>query len=150
MIFTWEDYYNCNIDENLILDEEAKELTGIDCSLREFCDYWKMQNNLNENFWCKNIYLNNDLIGFIVFSKNEEKLLIMELIINKEKRHKGYGYKVLKELLDNSEKIIREKINYAEAVIFLKNIASQKCFEKAGFVKELHPDGDCYVYKYKK
>lgn len=150
MIFTWEDYYNCNIDENLILDEEAKELTGIDCSLREFCDYWKMQNNLNENFWCKNIYLNNDLIGFIVFSKNEEKLLIMELIINKEKRHKGYGYRVLKELLDNSNKIIKEKINYAEAVIFLKNIASQKCFEKAGFVKELHPDGDCYEFKYKK
>lgn len=150
MIFTWEDYYNCNIDENLILDEEVKELTGIDCSLREFCDYWKMQNNLNENFWCKNIYLNNDLIGFIVFSKNEEKLLIMELIINKEKRHKGYGYRVLKELLDNSNKIIKEKINYAEAVIFLKNIASQKCFEKAGFVKELHPDGDCYVFKYKK
>ena len=150
MIFTWEDYYNCNIDENLILDEEAKELTGIDGSLREFCDYWKMQNNLNENFWCKNIYLNNDLIGFIVFSKNEEKLLIMELIINKEKRHKGYGYRVLKELLDNLNKIIKEKINYAEAVIFLKNIASQKCFEKAGFVKELHPDGDCYVFKYKK
>ena len=79
-------------------------------------------------------------------------------LLDKFMLNQNYNYKYLSEELITSwqltlagkTKTIKEKINYAEAVIFLKNIASQKCFEKAGFVKELHPDGDCYVFKYKK
>ena len=73
----------------------------------------------------------------------------MEFIISKYYRSKGYGNKILKELINNSNEIINEKIENVEAVIFFRNIASQKCFEKAGFTKELHPEGDCYIYRYK-
>ena len=41
---------------------------------------------------------------------------------------------VIKELLENSKSIIGIDIHKAEAVIFLSNKASQKAFEKAGFV----------------
>ena len=52
-------------------------------------------------------------------------------------------------MLAQSENIIGVKMKNADAVIFPGNVASQKAFEKAGFVfHSAHPDGDVWNYKF--
>lgn len=74
---------------------------------------------------------------------------ISEFIIRPDRRGKGLGSSALMELLTRSENILGIKIKDADAVIFPDNAASQKAFEKAGFVfQSEHPDGDTWNYRY--
>ena len=38
MEYIWKDYYDCIIDEDIFLDKEAKELTGIDGNIKYYSD----------------------------------------------------------------------------------------------------------------
>ena len=75
--------------------------------------------------------------------------IVSEFIIRPDKRGKHIGSSVLTELLTYSKYILGSTIKDAEAVIFPDNIASQKAFEKAGFIfYSEHPDGDAWNYRY--
>ena len=76
---------------------------------------------------------------------------IQEFIVSPSYRGKGYGTAILNELLLCSNNIIGQDISFAEAVIYPDNIASQKAFQKAGFVyTNAHPDGDAWYYQYRR
>ena len=73
----------------------------------------------------------------------------MEIVVKPEERGKGKGTSILNELMKNGELIIGRTIDFAEAVIYPSNTASEKAFKKAGFVIDyIHEDGDAINYKY--
>lgn len=152
MKFEWTDYNpdTMSFVENWI-DDEAVNATGLDDGFYDFYEYWKNENIPDENFWCKIVFENNEPFAVIAIGKNEGKHIIMELVIKPTNRNQGKGTLLIKELLANSEKILGQEINSAEAVIFPSNPASQKAFEKAGFLfSHAHEDGDALYYVYNK
>ena len=155
MLFEWEDYSAeyADITEGL-LDDEAIRNTGCDEGFSAFYSYWlnEADTKLNENFWCKLAFMDNELIGVVCLGLSPIKeFTVMEIIVSKSKRNRGYGSAMLLNLLKNATVIIGIEINIAKAVIFPNNIASQRSFEKAGFVyTDSHPDGDAWYYEYRK
>jgi len=154
MVFDWKDYSEKYTDiTEKMLDEEAIKNTGCDEGFHAFYSYWTSESDTKqgENFWCKLAFKDSDLIGVICLGLSPTKeFTIMEIIIAPDKRNQGYGSALLSELLRNANVIIGTDINIAKAVIFPKNIASQKTFEKAGFVYTgTHPDGDAWYYEYR-
>ena len=90
-------------------------------------------------------------VGVIAVGLWDAVFTISEFIISPDKRGEGIGSSALAEFLDKSKDIIGLNIKDANAVIFPNNIASQKAFEKAGFVFHYeHPDGDAWYYRYHK
>ena len=154
MNFIWYDY-NPNtmcFVENW-LDESAVKFTGLDEGFRIFYEYWANEEGfvVGKNFWCKVAFENDKPFGVIAFCQNEHRIIIMEVLIAPDKRGRGKGSTLLKELLNNEE-IIGFKIQKSEAVIYPSNIASQKAFENAGFkYHHNHKDGNGdsmnYVYE---
>lgn len=132
------------------LDERAVKFTGLDDGFRDFYEYWVNEDGFaaGENFWCKVVCENDNPFAVIAFCQHENKTLIMEIVVDPEKRGQGSGSKLLKELLENEE-IIGFSIHKSEAVIFPSNIASQKAFENAGFqYHHTHEDGNAMYYVY--
>ena len=154
MRFQWIDYNNKYADlVNSWLDEEAKQYTGCDDGWEPFYEYWKNDGEtiLGETFWCKLITDDNIPFAVIALGLYGNTYTIMEYVVDPQRRGTGYGTSGLRELLRNSSFIIGKNINCAEAIIYPNNIASQKVFEKAGFVFDhVHPDGDAYYYTYRK
>ena len=153
MKFTWRDYYSKSHSAlvDSWLDKEAKSFTGCDESWNAFHSYYVGESGLrlNENYWCKVIYYNDHPFAIIALSLYNSIFTIMEYVVSPEKRCQGFGSAALTELLENSDLIIGNIIKRAEAVIFPNNIASQRAFEKAGFVFDhAHPDGDAWYYTY--
>ena len=153
MKFNWITYtaeYNTLI--NAWLDNEARDFTSIEESWDEYVNYWIENSNSNkgEYFRCK-VIADERLMpfGVIAIGLYDETFIISEFLIEPQKRNKGFGSSALKELLLYSVEIIGKRIERAEAVIYPTNAASQKMFEKAGFVyKSTHPDGDAMYYTY--
>ena len=133
------------------MDGDAKRFTGCD---EGFDEYYQSEVNdpetkPGENFWVKIIIANTDPVGIIALGLWDNILTISEFIIRPDRRGNGLGSLALVELLAQSNNIIGVKIKDAEAVIFPNNIASQKAFEKAGFIfHSEHPDGDVWYYRY--
>lgn len=154
MKYQWIDYtkeYAALIDG--WLDDEAIRFTGIDSGWDDFYEYWKNDSemSLGENYWCKLISYEGVPFAAIAFSLWEGKFTVMEYIVDPKKRGCGLGSSALKELMDCGCDIIRKSIERAEAVIFPKNMSSQKAFAKAGFkFTSVHPDGDALYYTYEK
>ena len=153
MIFVWRDYdpETMSYIENW-LDESAVKSTGLDDGFRDFYEYWANEDGfvVGENFWCKVVCESDKPVAVIAFCQHEHKVLIMEIVVEPEKRGQGIGTKLLKELLA-SEEIIGFAIQKSEAVIFTGNIASQKAFENAGFQyhhTEEDEDGTSISYMY--
>ena len=152
MKYEWIDYsheHKALVDS--WLDVEAIRFTGCDEGFDRFYNYWfdEPETKIGENFWAKIIIEDGVPIGIIAISLWENIFTISEFIICPQKRGKGIGTKVLIELLINAKKILGIQIEKAQAVIFPNNIASQKAFEKAGFVfHSEHPDGDAWYYEY--
>ena len=74
----------------------------------------------------------------------------MEVLVAPEKRGRGKGSILLKELLQSKE-IVGFEILHSEAVIYPNNVASQRAFENAGFIyhnnhKDENGDSMNYVY----
>ncbi len=153
MKYKWIDYsseYKSLVDS--WIDAEAKKFTGCDDGFDEFYKYWlnESETKLGENFWAKFIIKDDTPIGIIAIGLWEGVFTISEFIICPNKRSKGIGTSVLLELLARAKKVLGIEIEKAQAVIFPNNIASQKAFEKAGFVfSSEHPDGDAWYYEYK-
>ena len=154
MNFVWYDYNpnTMSFIENW-LDESAVISTGLDEGFRVFYEYWANEEGfvVGENFWCKVTFESGKPFGVIAFCQHEHKTIIMEVLIAPDKRGQGKGATLLKELLNNEE-IIGFTIQKSEAVIYPSNIASQKAFEKAGFIyhnnhKDENGDSMYYIYE---
>lgn len=149
--FVWRDYDpETMTDIEKWLDEGAVRSTGLDDGFRDFYEYWANEDGfvVGENFWCKVVCENDKPVAVIAFCQHEQKALIMEIVVDPQKRGQGIGTKLLKELL-GSEKIIGSAIRTSEAVIFPSNTASKKAFENAGFhYHHTHEDGTSMLYVY--
>ena len=154
MRFDWEDFIPDTmpfVEE--WLDDYAIRMTGMDDGWRAFHEYWITDGEmtLGKNYWCKVVYNHNTPFAVIALSLYERNYHVMELLVKPEMRGKGYGTALLRELLSDGEKIIGHRIEKATAVIFPINQASQKAFEKAGFVVDrANDDGDTWYYCYAK
>ena len=154
MRYDWIDYSSSHKEMvDSWLDEDAMRFTGCDEGFDEYYSYWKNdpQTKLGENFWVKIISADAFPVGVIAVGLWDAVFTISEFIISPDKRGEGIGSSALAEFLDKSKDIIGLNIKDANAVIFPNNIASQKAFEKAGFVfHSEHPDGDAWYYRYHK
>lgn len=152
MNYEWKDYTpeNTSFVEDW-LDDEAVNETGLDDGWRDFYEYWLNDKNtlLNKNFWCKVVFENSVPFAAVALGFHDDRIIVMELVVNPEERGKGKGTALLKELLACGDAIISKKITNAEAVIYPSNIASKKAFENAGFKFDYaHEDGDALYYNY--
>ncbi len=134
------------------IDDLAVRMTGLDDGWQDFYEYWfnYEHNELGENFWCKVICEDENPFAIIALGMSDGNLVIMELVVRPDMRNKGKGASLLKELIENSKIILNTEVGKAEAIIYPSNIASQKSFEKAGFVFESNEDGDAITYVYNK
>ena len=152
MNYNWIDYSPaCKELIESWIDEDAKRFTGLDDGFDAYYRYWANdpQTKIGTNFWVKIIISDAIPIGIIALSLWNDVFTISEFVIRPDKRGKNLGSSALKELLTQSRDIIGIKIETANAVIFPNNIASQKAFEKVGFIfHSEHPDGDACNYKY--
>ncbi len=152
MKYIWKDYdaRSMSFVENW-LDKAAVKSTGLDDGWSAFYEYWlnDEQTMPNENFWCKVVYENQNPIAVIAFGMNENRIIVMEFVVNNRLRSIGKGTSILKEFLSEGKEITGNAIKMSEAVIYPSNIASRKVFEKAGFVFDRKDDdGDAFYYIY--
>lgn len=134
------------------MDEDAKRFTGCDEGFDSYYQYWvkEPETKPGENFWAKIILADTDPSGIIVIGFWDNLFTISEFIIRPDRRGRHMGSSALAELLVQSEDIIGVKMKNVDAVIFPNNAASQKAFEKAGFVfHSKHPDGDAWNYVFR-
>lgn len=152
MSFTWHDYNPQTMGYiDTWLDESAVKSTGLDEGFRHFYEYWANEDGftVGKNFWCKVVFEDDNPVAVVALCEYEGNVTIMEMVVVPEKRGRGIGTKLLKELLGREE-IIGYAIQKSDAVIFLSNLASQKAFANAGFrYHHTHEDGDalCYTYQ---
>ena len=135
------------------LDNHAIRMTGMDDGWQAFHEYWITDGEmtLGKGYWCKVVYDDKTPFAVIALSLHEGSFHIMELLVKSEMRGKGYGTVLLRELLSDGKTIIGHRIEKATAVIFPINQASQKAFEKAGFVFDrVNDEGDVWYYSYRK
>lgn len=154
MDFVWNDYdpNTMNFVESW-LDESAVESTGLDDGFRSFYAYWANEDgyDVGENFWCKVISEYDNPFAIVAFCWDDNKMIIMEVLLAPEKRGQGKGPALIKELINN-EKILGFSRQNWEAVIYPSNIASCMAFEKAGFRcsgNRKDENGDSVLYAYK-
>lgn len=151
MNFAWCDYNpnTMNFVESW-LDECAVNSTGLGEGFRAFYEYWAKEDGfvVGKNFWCKVVCEGNIPLAVVAFCRHEHTILVMEIVVDPQKRGRGVGSKLLKELL-NSKEIIGFAIQKSDAVIFPGNIASQKAFEHAGYqYHHTYEDGTAMYYIY--
>lgn len=132
------------------LDGGAMAMTGLD---QGWDDYWQAVLSDAKNFpgckdFCKVIWENGTAIAAICFGWFGGVVTISEILVAPEQRGKGYGTRILAELVALADRLIDEKIEKFCAVIFASNLPSQRAFTKAGFVFDYADDGSWnYVYR---
>ena len=148
MKYTWKDYspkYSEII--NLWLDSEALSMTGLD---EDFDSYVNAVTEDSDNFpntEFKVIFEGDSPIAVTVFGIYDSIVTVMEIVVAPDKRGKGKGSEIIRELLQICNGSFDETVKQFKAVIFPNNIASQKAFEKAGFrFESAHEDGDAWYY----
>ena len=133
-------------------DEEARRMTGCDDGWEDYYSYYMSEESvekLEEDFWCRLVYLDGQPLGILAFGIHEGTLTVSEFVISPEMRGKGHGNAILTDFLE--EYTVNCGLDYerAMAVIYPENTASRRAFEKAGFVFDsAHPDGDALYYIY--
>ena len=152
MKFDWKNYFpNTMPFVEEWLDDHAVRMTGMEDGWRAFHEYWITDGEmmLGKDYWCKVVYDDKTPFAVIALSLHDGSFHIMELLVKPEMRGNGLGTALLCELLSDGETIIGHRIERATAVIFPSNPASQKAFEKAGFVFDhANDDGDAWYYVY--
>lgn len=152
MTYQWTDYSPDYVSViETFLDVTARTFTGCDEGWQEYCDCLLKEPSIcfGKNFWTKVISLNERPIAVIALGMDEGRLTISEFIVSPEMRNQGHGTAILRELLRYTQEILGVSFQQAVAVIFPNNQASQRAFEKAGFIFESsHPDGDAWYYVY--
>ena len=149
--YVWRDYHPQTMQYvESWLDENAIKATGLDEGFRSFYEYWAHEEGfiVGENYWCKVIFEEDTPLAVIALCQHDQTILVMEIVVDPQKRGQGIGTKLLKELLDSND-ILGFAIQKSEAVIFPDNIASQKTFEKAGYKHHhTYEDGTAMYYVY--
>lgn len=134
------------------LDEAAVRSTGLDEGFRSFYEYWANEEGFapGQNYWCKMVCEDEEPVAVIALCEHEGTVLVMELVVKPEKRGRGIGTRLLKELLEREE-ILGFSIGKSEAVIYPDNAASRRAFEHAGFrYHHTHENGTSLRYVYEK
>ena len=154
MIYSWKDYDpKAMLFVDNWLEGQAVVLTGLEDGWNAFHNYWITEGGLTvgKDYWCKVVYINDDPLAVIAFSAEKEKYHIMEIVVKPEMRGKGHGTAMLRELLSDGKALFDHRIAEATAVIFPNNPASQRAFEKVGFVFDRGNDeGDVWYYSFTK
>ena len=149
MHFEWIDYiaeYAASIDS--WLDDSAIEMTGID---EGWDNYWNavLLDALNYPGcvdYCKIVFTEGKPIAVVTFGYYRGDVTISEIIILPGMRSKGYGSKILKELILLSRIWFPDPISRFNAIVFAQKFASQKAFQNAGFQKQMLSDGVTFEY----
>ena len=153
MNFTWTDYKTENaalVDS--WLDDTAVRMTGIEDG---FDDEWRATLDEAKKFpgckdFCKFVGENGVPFAAVKYGFYQNNATVSVIIVDPTQRGKGRGSAVLRELVANTNTLVGEKVDNFDAVIFPSNAASQKAFEKAGFVfGYAHEDGDALYYTFK-
>lgn len=130
------------------LDAYAVSMTGIADGWDE---YWSAVCADAVNFpgcedFCKVIFENSVPIAVLCYGIFEGTMTVSEIVVSPAFRGKGIGSKLIKELVDKSGS---DAVTQIEAVVYPRNIASQKAFQKAGFHLEgTTEDGVDLVFRY--
>lgn len=154
MNFVWEDYdYNKHmiIDEWLNDDNVKKYATFDDISFNDEWSYYVNSKEyiVNKNAFCKVIYDVEECIAVVILLYYQGRLSINPIIVNPKCQNKGYGARIIKELITNIKTLLPCDIKEIYAGIDVNNVACIKMFQKCGFVLEsVHPDGDFLNYIY--
>ena len=152
MRFDWKDYAADTMPfVKDWLDDYAVRTTGMDDGWRAFHEYWITEGGMTpgKDYWCKVVYDQATPFAAVAFSLYEGNYHVMELLVKPEMRRKGFGTALMQDLLSYGETIIGHRIDKASAVIFPNNPASQKAFERAGFVFDhANDDADAWYYCY--
>ena len=150
MRFDWKDYAADTMPfvEDW-LDDYAVRMTGMHGGWRAFHEYWITEGGMTpgKDYWCKVVYDQAAPFAVIAFSLHEGNYHVMELLVKPGMRNNGLGSALLRDLLSDGETIIGHRIDKATAVIFPNNPASQKAFERAGFVFDCTSD-DAWYYSF--
>lgn len=150
-MFEWTDYRP--EDAALIdswMDTQAVAMTGID---QEWEAYWNAviadaQNYPGCRDFCKIVCKNGMAVATVVYGCYRGIATISEIIVDPLQRGKGIGTQIIRELIASAEGLLGEQVYEFCAVIFPKNISSQKAFTKAGFqFDRAHEDGTVLYYK---
>ncbi len=137
--FEWKDY--TKKDTALVdswLDADTVRMTGMDEGFDAFHQYWKHESSpeRGEYFWSKLVSENGHPFAVISYGYYNGTVTIMEIVVDPAVRGQGKGTAVINEFLNNAAVWIAQPITVFNAVVFLRNTASQIAFYKAGFVLE--------------
>ena len=134
------------------LDPNTVKATGLDQGFHSFYAYWAKEEGfaVGENFWCKVVFESGAPIAFVALCLHAGTVLIMEIVVDPQRRGQGLGATLLKALLERKD-VLGFSIEKSEAVIFPDNTPSQKAFEKAGFRHHhTYEDDTAMLYVYEK
>lgn len=152
MFFKWVDYcekYEAEI-ESWMNDEETR-LADFD-SIKETHEEHLSAGEYpyGEEYFCKVVLEEAEIIAVVlIFRGDKHPVIVNEFLVNPMQRNKGYGTKIIRELINNIREIIGFDSNAFEVCIYPSNKASMRAFEKAGFVLAgIHADGDCTYWVY--
>lgn len=144
MHFEWTDYRR---EDGAVvdswLDEAAVAMTGLDES---WDAYWQAVLSDAKNYpgckdFCKIIWENGTAIAVICFGWYDGIVTVSEILVAPQRRGQGVGAQILRELIALADGWTGEKTKKFQAVIFAKNVPSQRAFEKAGFAFAYEHEG---------
>lgn len=148
--FEWTDYRA--EDAPMVdswLDAEAVAMTGLD---RGWDNYWNAVLADAVNYpgcvdFCKIVRENGVPLAAICYGCYEGVATVSEIVVAPQYRGRGVGSRILRELVVHAEVLLGERAAKICAVIFPGNLASQRAFEKAGFVFDhAHEDGSAWNF----
>ena len=140
MQFTWVDYpnrYEAELEN--WCDETVRHAIDGE-SIREEHDWYTNNNHVfNKDYFCKIVLEDKVAVGLVMLvmrineSETETVIYIDTFIINPALRNRGYGIKIIDEIIQYTEKIIPFDNNIIIAQIHRDNDISKKLFKKSGF-----------------
>ena len=118
------------------MDDAAVAMTGIDSGWDK---YWNDVIADSANYpgcmdFCKLVSFDGVPVGAVVFGCYCGDAVISEIVVAPYFRGKGFGPRIIQELVTHADVWFDDKINRFHAVIFSDNEASQKAFLDASFV----------------
>ncbi|MCT4583289.1 MAG: GNAT family N-acetyltransferase [Peptostreptococcaceae bacterium] len=127
--FLYEDIKAC--DEEIYLDINNRAFEGSkNASFYDSNDYKEVLNSIDLKNKVKMVTDDNKKIGFLHLKKDEDKLYIDTFAIKKEEQGKGYGKRVLKDMLT----IVKEKeFKTVSLDVMNDNKRAMNLYEKLGF-----------------
>ena len=150
MMFQWTEYSAEDAPTvDRWLDADAVAMTGLDM---HWNDYWNAVLADAVNFpgckdRCKIVRENGMAVAAVCFGCYEGVATVSEIVVAPQLWGRGYGTRILQDLISHLKELLGEKIEKICAVIFPANVASQRAFEKAGFVFDYaHEDGTALHY----